>query len=55
MCELARVLIISDWSMNITAFSTWDLQEQGHKSFEASYRAIKELVVLRMFYCELHQ
>ena len=55
VCELARVLIISGQSMNIAAFTTQDLREQGHKSCEAGYRANEELVVLRMFYCELRQ
>ena len=48
MCELARVLIISGRSMNIAAFSTQDLREQGCKSYEASYRVNEELVVPRM-------
>ena len=43
VCEL---LIISSRLMNIAAFSTRDLREQGCKSYEASYRANKELVVL---------
>ena len=55
VCELARVLIISGRLMNIAAFSTWDLREQGHKSCEASYRANGELMVSRMFSHELHQ
>ena len=41
--------------MNIAAFSIQDLREQGRKSYEASYRANKELVVLRMFSHKLHQ
>ena len=55
VCELARVLIISGQLMNIAAFSTRDLREQGRKSYEASYRANKELVVPQMFSCKLHQ
>ena len=55
VCELARVLIISSWPMNITAFSTRGLREQGCKSYEASYRVNKELVLLRMFSRELRQ
>ena len=55
VCELARVLIISGRSMNIAAFTTQDLREQGHKSCEAGYRANEELVILQMFYCELRQ
>ena len=43
--KLARVLIISGRLMNIAAFSTRDLREQDHKSYEVSYRANKELVV----------
>ena len=55
VCELARVLIISGRSMNIAALTTQDLREQGRKSCEAGYRANEELVVPRMFYCELRQ
>ena len=55
VCELARVLIISGQSMNIAAFSTRDLQEQGRKSCEASYWANEELVVPRMFSSKLRQ
>ena len=36
VCALARILIITGRSMTIAAFSTWDLQEQGCKSYEAS-------------------
>ena len=52
---VARVLVNHDRLMNIATFSTWDLQEQGHKSYVASYWVNKELVILRMFSCELHQ
>ena len=45
VCELTRVLIISSWSINIAAFPTHDLREQGHKSYEASYQANKEFSV----------
>ena len=45
VCELARVLIISGWSMNITAFSTRDLREQGHKSYEASLTSFIRFVI----------
>ena len=55
VCELARVLIISGRPMNIAAFSTRDLRKQGRKSCEAGYWANEELVVPRMFYCELRQ
>ena len=54
VCKLARVLIISGRLMNIAAFSTRDLREQGPKSCEASYWANKELLVSRMFSRELH-
>ena len=43
------------WSMDITTFSTLDLREQGHKSYVASYQVNEELVILRMFSCELRQ
>ena len=55
VCELARVLIISGRLMNIAAFSTRDLREQGRKSCEASYQANEELVVSQMFSRELRQ
>ena len=55
VCELARVLIISGRSMNIAAFSTRDLREQGCKSYEASYRANKELVIPPMFSHEIRK
>ena len=32
-------------SLDITTFSTQDLQEQGRKSYVASYRANEELVI----------
>ena len=41
--------------MNITTFSTRGLQEQGRKSYVASYRVNKELVAPRMFSRELRQ
>ena len=53
VCELARVLIISGWLMNIAAFSTRDLREQGCKSCEDSHWVSKKLVVPRMFSREL--
>ena len=52
VCELARVLQSVD---NIAAFSTRDLQQQGCKSYDASYRANNELVVPRMFSRKLCQ
>ena len=55
MCELARALVNRSWSLNIATFSTCDLREQGHKSYVASYRANKELVIPRMFSHELRQ
>ena len=55
MCELARALVNHGWSMNNATFSTQDLQEQCRKSYVASYQANKELVILRMFSCELRQ
>ena len=55
MCELARALVNRDWLMNIATFSTWHLQKQGCKSYVASYWVNKELVILRMFSCELRQ
>ena len=55
VCELARVLIISGRLMNIVGFSTRDLQRQGCKSYEASYRANVESVVPRMYSCKLRQ
>ena len=55
VCELARVLIISSRSMNIAAFSTRNLQEQGRKSYEAICWVNEELVVPRMFSRELCQ
>ena len=45
VCELARVVIINGWSMNIAAFSTWIC--------EAGYQANEEPVVSRMFFREL--
>ena len=45
MYELARALIAVGR----------DLREQGHKSYVASYRANKELVIPRMFFRELRQ
>ena len=45
VCESARVLIISGWSMNIAAFSTRDLREQGHKSYEASLTSFIRFVI----------
>ena len=43
------------WSANeyCYTFSILDLWEQGHKSYVASYRPNKELVILWMFSCEL--
>ena len=42
--------------MNITTFSTQDLREQAHKSYEASYQANNEwLVIPQMFSHKLHQ
>ena len=41
--------------MNIAIFSTQDLQEQGCKSYVASYQANEELVIPRMFSRELRQ
>ena len=55
VCKLARVLIISGRSMNVAAFSTQDLREQGCKSYEASYRANEELVIPPMFSHEIRQ
>ena len=49
MCELARALVNRSQSMNIAAFSTRDLQEQGCKSYVASYLANKELVTHECF------
>ena len=51
MCELAGVLVNRSQLMNIAAFSTWDLQEQGCKSYVASYRVNEELVIPHMFSC----
>ena len=39
--------------MNIATFSPWDLQEQGHKSYVASYIANEELLIPRMLSHEL--
>ena len=55
MCEITRALVNRGWSMNIAAFSTRDLREQDRKSYVASYRANKELVILRMFSRKLHK
>ena len=45
MCELARALVNRGRSMNIATFSTRDLQEQGGKSYVASYWESEELVI----------
>ena len=55
MCVLARALVNHGQSVNITDFSTWDLREQGHKSYAANYRANKELVTPQMLSRELRQ
>ena len=55
MCELVRALIKRGQSMNIANFSTWNLQEQSRKSYVASNQANKELMIPRMFSCELCQ
>ena len=55
MCELARVLVNRSWLINIAALSTRDLQEQGRESYEASYQADEQLVILQMFSLELSQ
>ena len=34
---IARALVNHGWSINIAAFSTRDLQEQGHKSYVTRY------------------
>ena len=47
MCDLVRALVNSGWLMNIVTFSTCDLRKPGQKSYVASYRANKELVILR--------
>ena len=47
VCELARALVNCGRSMKIATFSTRDLQEQYRKSYVASYRANKELVISR--------
>ena len=36
VCELTRALVNRGQSMNIATFSTWDLQEQCHKSYVAT-------------------
>ena len=55
MCELARALVNRGQSMNIATFSTRDLREQGRKSNVTNYHANKEMVMSRMFSCELNQ
>ena len=55
MCEITRALVNHGWLMNIVAFSTWDLRQQGRKSYVASYRVNKELVIPRMFSRELRK
>ena len=49
--RLARALVNRGQSMNIATFSTWDLREQGRKSYVASYRMNKELVIAPMLSC----
>ena len=57
MCELARVLVNHGRSMNLAILSQLGiiLQEQGRKSYVASYWANKELVIPRIFSHELCQ
>ena len=55
VCELARALINSGRSMNIATSSTRHLQEQGCKSYVASYQTNEEFVIPRMFSRELRQ
>ena len=55
MCELVRALVNRGRLMNIATFSNWDLREQGHKSYVASYRVNEELVIPQMFSRELRQ
>ena len=46
------------WSIAVgrsSTLSTWDFQEQDHKSFVASYWANEELLILQMFCREQHQ
>ena len=52
VCELARALVNDSWSMNIAIFSTQDLQEQGGKSYVASYQANKELAIFPRELCQ---
>ena len=49
MCELARSLVNHGRLINIATFSTRDFQEQGHKSFVASYQVNEELVMREYF------
>ena len=53
--KLARALVNHDWSMKIATFSTRDLQEQCRKSYVASYRTNKKLVISGIFSRKLCQ
>ena len=55
VCELARALVNCGRSMNVATFSTRNFREQVRKSYEASYRLNEELVIPRMFSCEICQ
>ena len=53
MCKLARALVSCGQLMNIATFSPQDLQEQGRKSYVASYWANEQLEIPQIFSCEL--
>ena len=55
VCEITRALVNCGRSMNIAAFSTQDLRQQGRKSYVASYRVNEELLIPQMFSRELCQ
>ena len=47
--KLARALVNCGQSMNTATFSTRDCREQDRKTYVASYRANKELVIRECF------